>query len=180
MGPHRTIGGAYDHRGDTMRATILTLCLILAARTWAEDIWEPVGAADGSRLWQLKDRPEIMGVLRSKRHDRPVDWSSVQSEEAFKKVAEQKRQILSIIGISQWSADSYSWTRGGALHELAIEGTYRDNSFQKIAFWERNLFGPSETYTILVVSPDRKRPDRKSVEDFVARAKDTIASQAAR
>ena len=166
-----------------MKTIVLVLSAALATAVWADaakGVWEPKRAVNGTRLWELKGKPGVIGVLRSKRNDSAIDWSGVRSKQVFENIAEQKRQILSLIGISEWNAENYSWKRGASYHELTVEGTYRDNSSQKIAFWERNLFGPWETYTILVTSPDDGRPSPQSIEDFVTRAKDTIASEATR
>ncbi len=158
--------------------SVVLMSAILKADDKEIEVWKSIRVVDGTRLWTLKKNPEIIGTLRSKRRNRAVDWSKVDSEHIFKDVAEKKQQALSLIGITHWTPDNYSWKRGDMYHELAIEGTYKNFRFQKIAFWEHHLFGPKETYTILVVSPSDQRPSREVVENFIVRAKDTIISKA--
>ena len=160
--------------------TIFAILFFLTSVPLRAETWELVQKRENVLLWKFKKNPKIMGTLQSKKRQKALEWNSVKSKKVFENVAETKRRTLSLIGITNWSADNYSWNKRGKHHELIIEGTYTDPQTKKISFREHHLFFPRETYQIVIVSPAGEQQSREIFNDFVQRAEDTIPTSITR
>ena len=103
-----------------------------------------------SQTWKLKNRRDVIGALQTNTRKKTIDWTKIKTKDFFLNLKRSKKQILSKIGISDWTVTKSTWKKKSNHHELTMEGSYKDIKNQTIYFHEVHLFYKRRTKQILV------------------------------
>ena len=140
-----------------IRANIFILGLIISiplrASSSFDKNWSLSSEMDNVKVWQLKADSDVTGSWQEKKPLKKLDWSKVGTESFFKKFEADKIKMLSFVGIRDWKAHKYQWSKLPLGHELKIEGHYVDATDKKIAFTELHYFQEHKTIQILQTRP---------------------------
>ena len=117
------------------------------------DFWRPVLLADDVYIYELKNNPEVLITFQSNKTKRQLKWEKIKSGSFFSSFEKRKKELLSMISVSQWKAKKHTWTRKKEYFELLVHGSYIDASGTKVSFQEIHLFSPDKTRQILFTKP---------------------------
>lgn len=96
-------------------------------------------------LWSAKKNEKIMVARHQFKPSTKTKRKMGDKEELFKSVENEKRTMLSWVGIKNWTPISYDWKPTGEGGVLTIKGYYDDGKGQIVGFIERHKYGkPSE------------------------------------
>ena len=133
--------------------------------------WQLTHSERGSQIWKLKNRRDVIGTFQIHTRKKAIDWKKIKTKKFFLNLTRQKQQVLSKIGISDWTVRKSAWKKRANHHELTLEGSYRDIKNQPVYFHEIHRFYKRKTQQILVSYPT-KRPVKKAVvHRFIASVK---------
>lgn len=134
------------------RSFILSLCsclasqLLVPSQASADTLWVNKRSDKTMSLWSAKKNEKIMVARHQFKPSKNTRRKIGNQEELFKSVENEKRTLLSWVGVKNWTPSSYEWkdvTDGGI---LTIKGTYEDNSGQLVGFIEKHKYSKnSET-----------------------------------
>lgn len=148
---------------------IVTLMLFSSVAFASE--WKQTSDMDDVKVWMLKSNPDVTAAFQTSIPKEKIDWSKVDKENFFKKFESDKKRSLGIVGIKEWKATNYKWTKTQDGFELVVEGTYLDPSQQKTSFKETQFYKSQKTYQILNTWPTSVKDGQKLADEFVSNLK---------
>ena len=129
--------------------------------------WKLTSDVDGLKVWLYTPNSAITGSSENRKLSSKIDWSKIKEQEYFKKFEDQKKGMLSLMGISNWKVFRILWTAHKGHYQLDIEGNYTNSSHQEISFVEQHLYYSDRTIQFLHTRP-------KSVENGDVFAKEIL------
>ena len=124
-----------------------------------------------SQTWKLKNRRDVIGAFQTNTRKKAINWTKIKTKKFFLNLTRNKQQVLSRIGISDWTVRKSTWKKKSNHHELTMEGSYKDIKNQTIYFHEVHLFYKRRTKQILVSYPTKKPIKKTTVHRFIASVK---------
>ena len=115
--------------------------------------WRLAREVNGVKVWILESNSDVTGTMEIRELDSKMDWTAIGQKTYFKKLEEKKISMLAFIGITNWKANEYSWTKQKDRHYLKITGSYTDSSQQEILFTEEHAFLSDKTVQLLQTRP---------------------------
>ena len=89
---------------------------------------------------------------------------SFNLKKAVKKTKEQKRRMLSMMGLENWDISSHHVTKKGDTSKLYLRGTYNDSKNRKVHFVEHHYYTQKGTLQMLLTHQDSSVLERDSQE----------------
>jgi hypothetical protein len=123
---------------------IVTVLLNLSFVASASDsLWVNKQNDKTMSLWAAKKNEKIMVARHQFSPSSKIKRKMGDKMELFKSVENEKRTLLSWVGIKNWTPTEYDWkpsTEGGL---LTIKGHYQDSKGQLVGFIEKHKYGAS-------------------------------------
>ena len=127
-------------------SSFFAIQLLIPIQASADTLWVNKRSDKTMSLWSAKKNEKIMVARHQFKPSKNTRRKIGNQEELFKSVENEKRTLLSWVGVNNWTPSSYEWkdaTDGGI---LTIKGTYEDNSGQLVGFIEKHKYSKnSET-----------------------------------
>jgi hypothetical protein len=139
-----------------------------------QENWRLVRDEESVKTYLHRSDTNVAGSVQINRRKEPIDWNKVTREDFFKSLEEKKKQLLSLIGVTDWIASDYTWTNRRSINELTVVGTYKDSSGQVVQFRELHLFKERRTVQILYTQSIGAKVTAKTADDFVASVRKSI------
>ena len=127
--------------------------------------WKFIRLADGVSTYKLKTDKNTIGVFHSQTAKKPVNWKKINPDTFFIKIIEDKRSLMSMIDVFDWTTNERSWSKKGRGFELTMSGSYTDKKDKKIYFREYHFYLPKKTHQILITSSNRELLDTRQTPD---------------
>lgn len=131
---------------------LASISLLVHSQDLEKD-WMILQNDNAVKVWKDRSTLKKYGVFQVSDRAHSLDWSTIKKEDFFKKIEEDKKKLLALVGIKKWSAQKYIWTKVGEAFELSIVGTYEDSSAKLIQFQELHIFQEKRTLQILYTQP---------------------------
>ncbi|MGZ3800809.1 MAG: hypothetical protein ACXVCL_11630 [Bdellovibrio sp.] len=148
----------------------LTICLFTSAafaQTFWKD-WRLVRDVEGVKTFLHRSDIDVTGAVQVNENKTATNWSKIKKEEFLKSLEENKKQALSLIGVTEWTASEYIWNNQNDITELLVVGTYKNSASQFIQFRELHIFKEKKTIQVLYTQPVGAKVSSKTGENFVA------------
>jgi hypothetical protein len=140
--------------------------LFLPLKVWALE-WKLSSDLDGVKVWQLNSDSSVTGSLQIRDTSKRLDWSREGKEKFFKSLSERKKQVLALVGVTNWEAKDYHWTtKDDNSHELRVSGSYYDSAGTHIQFKEVHIFQKGKTLQLLQTRPASLKDGLNYEKDF--------------
>ena len=133
--------------------------------------WQLAHSERNSQIWRLKNRTDVIGTFQTHTRKKAIDWTKIKTKNFFLNLTRSKQQVLSRVGITDWTVKKSTWKKRKNHHELKIEGAYRDIKNQTVYFHEVHRFYKRKTQQILVSYPTKKPIKPADVHRFIASVK---------
>ena len=153
-----------------MRGFLFLISFFMVSELFASSIatdWKQTGDMNDVKVWLLKKNVDVTAAFQISTSKEKTDWSKVEAQKFFKSFEENKRNSLSMVGITEWRAENYKWTKVPAGYELVVNGTYVDSQKNKVSFKETQIYTPDKSYQILNSWPTSVRDGAKIADEFV-------------
>ena len=132
--------------------------------------WIGVREADGVSTYKLKSKPQVIGTFHLLTQEKKTNLEELESKDFFEKFVRQKEERLRVINIREWKIDSHRVKKRKDFVELNASGSYKRSEGRQVFFEERQLFFVNAAYQILVISPEKRDLQRRSVRRFFNKA----------
>ncbi len=141
---------------------VSTLCLNAYAIQTFDSDWKMLRTEGNlsSFTAKSKKRPDIYASVQIIRKATASDLKNFRLN--FSQRMKQKRDLMVIAGMKNWTVTSYKWQRqknGSTV--LHIEGFYTDLRKQETYFYEVRKYDPKTLTIILYVQPKNKNKNKK-------------------
>jgi len=118
-----------------------------------------VRSSNDNELWRI---PEVKGsylALTKKKNEKSFSLQGLEDESFIKKLEEDKKGMLSMMGISNWKVSKRNWQKAKGVKTLSLHGTYIDRSGSIIHFIEEHKYTKEITHQALltIVNEETKR-----------------------
>lgn len=157
-----------------MRGFIFLISFFMVSELFASSLqeeWKLTSNMDDVKVWLLKSNVDVTAAFQTSTPEEKIDWSKVEKENFFKSFEENKRNSLKLMGISNWKATSYKWTKVKNGYELVVLGSYTDSSKQNVSFKETQIYTEDKSYQILNTWPTSFASGEKISNEFVQNLK---------
>lgn len=161
--------------GNTVALTFL-ICIfnsVAFGQDFQKD-WRLVRNEEDVKTYLHRLSTDITGTVQVNAKKESIDWSKIKKEDFYKSLEEKKKHLLSLIGVTEWTAEKYSWNNANSINELSVIGTYKDSSKHIIQFRELHLFKPNKTIQILYTQPTGVKLNPKTGENFLMSIRKSI------
>ena len=160
-----------------MKISLLALTVFFTGTVNAIPIkrdWKLSGTVEGVTSWRLKADPKVKAVYQSKTPLKGANLEKFGSEEFFKQWEEPKKKVMEAMGITNWKADDYDWTKRKKYQKLVVTGSYTNRRNKPVFFREVHFYSVNQTLTLLFTSPKKKSLNQSAVDNFVENAKNDV------
>ena len=160
-----------------MRKFYLILFIFLPALTLAVPVkrdWKLAGEHNKVFSWRLKSNPKVKAIYQSRTPLKNADLEAVGSEKFFKKWEEPKKKVMQAMGITNWRADDYDWTKKRKYQKLVVDGSYTSRQKKPVFFREVHFYSANQTLQLLFTSPQKSHLNQSAVDNFIENAKKDV------
>ena len=132
--------------------------------------WLGVRFVDGVSTYTLKENPKVIGTFHLHRKDKNLDLKKIKTKKFFKDFVRRKKEQLGVMNIWEWTVDQHQIRKKEDSMELDVLGSYKRDGSIKVFFKEKQVFFVDQVYQILVISPEKKVLQSKSIQIFFKKA----------
>jgi hypothetical protein len=152
-----------------MKIIIVLSLMMLAMSVQASTAWKLKNNFSVSKVWQHAVDSKFYVSIEKTKLDDVNEYKDILKDKArLAKFDENKKSTLALIGVSKWSGDSKEWTKINGKDVLKIQGTYEDNSEEKVYFREYHLIEGGNVLQVLFTSTNNDSyASQKDIEDFL-------------
>lgn len=165
-----------------MKRFFLLLIIILSVTAQAvtsTNAWKLKNNFTVSKVWQhVTDNSLYISVEKTKL-DEISQYKNILSDKTkLKKLEEEKKATLNLIGVKNWQAPVKEWTNISGRDFLQLQGTYVDNSDEMVHFREYHLIENGNVLQILFTSTKKDSfALQNDIEHFLKAVKMDVISE---
>ncbi len=132
-----------------MKLLIILSIFLLSLQTLAADL-SLVRSSKHKELWKVMAIKGSYVALSKSKNENAFSLSGLDKKGFIEKLENDKKKMLSMMGISNWQVSKRSWKSNKSKKVLSLYGSYKDRNGNLVNFIEKHHYSKKMTHQALL------------------------------